>query len=48
MITGIFSIPLFIEKLNLKTDDIAVYCKELRVKTKTAEVSNRGGWQSPP
>ena len=48
MITGIFPIPLLIEKLDLKTDDIALYCRELRDKTKTADVSNRGGWQSPP
>ena len=46
MITGIFPIPLLIEKLDLKTDDIALYCRELRDKTKTADVSNRGGWHS--
>jgi len=47
MIHNLFSVPIYIEKLNLNNKKILNHCLKQRKHLKTASKSNVGGWQSP-
>jgi len=44
----LFSVPIYSEKLNLDTKKIIDYCLLMKDTTKGVNISNKGGWQSPP
>ena len=43
----LFSVPIHSKKLNLDTKKLTEYCLLLKDTTKSVEISNKGGWQSP-
>tara|TARA_R100000742_G_C4264026_1_gene81904 strand:+ start:520 stop:1080 length:561 start_codon:yes stop_codon:yes gene_type:complete len=47
MIQDFFPTPVYSEYLNLDVKDIAQYCLEMKSNTKSVQISNVGGWQSP-
>ena len=46
MISDFFPIPIYSKKLNLDTKSITNYCLDIKSKTSSVQISNRGGWQS--
>ncbi len=44
----LFSVPIHVRKLNLNLDKMIEYCLSIEGKTKSIDISNQGGWQSPP
>lgn len=44
----LFTVPIYSEKLNLDTKKITDYCLLMKDTTKSVNISNKGGWQSPP
>jgi uncharacterized protein (TIGR02466 family) len=44
----LFSVPIHKRKLNLNLDEMVKYCLSIKRKTKSVNISNQGGWQSPP
>ena len=47
MIHNLFSVPIYLEKLNLNNKKILNHCLKQKKHLKTAFKSNIGGWQSP-
>tara|TARA_R100001086_G_scaffold240503_1_gene166628 strand:+ start:374 stop:928 length:555 start_codon:yes stop_codon:yes gene_type:complete len=43
----LFPIPIHSEELNLNVKAMAKYCLAMKKTTKSVNVSNKGGWQSP-
>ena len=48
MIEDLFSVPLYSEQLNLNTHILSKYCVEMKKVVSSSNMSNIGGWQSPP
>jgi|TARA_R110002020_G_scaffold84005_4_gene208441 uncharacterized protein (TIGR02466 family) len=43
----LFPVPIHSEKFNLNVKEMAKYCLAMKKTTKSSNVSNKGGWQSP-
>ena len=43
----LFSVPIHSKKLNLDTKKIIEYCLLIKNTTKSVDMTNKGGWQSP-
>jgi uncharacterized protein (TIGR02466 family) len=47
VIYNFFPVPVQITELKLNTKEILEYCKSMKDKKSSVEISNIGGWQSP-
>jgi uncharacterized protein (TIGR02466 family) len=48
VIQSLFPIPIYSKKLNLNVAKMAKYCLDVKKKNPGIELSNVGGWHSPP